>query len=94
MFSGLIEQCSEYENKLYDEFVSSDPCCPLTPHLFLGPTLPFQIQIISLHVQSIRIANMLQANDLALYSQFSFTLKPNCSVYDVNNYNHLDLVEL
>src|SRR5258708_14920186 len=79
MFIPLVDMLSkpETESKYYKVFVSSDPC----HSMFLGLIFPFQIEIVSQHLQNLTIKNTSGATDQAPYSSFPFNLKPDCSVY-------------
>jgi len=79
MFIPLVDMLSkpETESKYYKVFVSSDPC----HSMFLGLIFPFQIEIVSQHLQNLTIKNTSGTTDQAPYSSFPFNLKPNCSVY-------------
>ncbi len=87
---------SEKETKLYDPFVSSDPHCLL--HLFLGLILPFQIKAISPHVLNLKVVKTSHAGDKSTNSDFPYTLKSNCLVYQANyddknlNMSHIEFV--
>ncbi len=79
IFIPLVDMLSkpETESKYYKVFVSSDPCCSM----FLGLIFPFQIEIVSQHLQNLTIKNTSGATDQAPHSSFPFNLKPDCSVY-------------
>src|SRR5258707_12471250 len=79
MFIPLVDMLSkpETESKYYKVFVSSDPC----RSMFLGLIFPFQIEIVSQHLQNLTIKNTSGATDQAPHSSFPFNLKPDCSVY-------------
>src|SRR6266566_282232 len=96
MFKGFIDMLSEKETKLYDPFVSSDPRRLL--HLFLGLILPFQIKAISPHVLNLKVVKTSHAGDKSTNSDFPYTLKSNCLVYQANyddknlNMSHIEFV--
>ena len=79
MFIPLVDMLSkpETESKYYKVFMSSDPC----HSMFLGLIFPFQIEIVSQHLQNLTIKNTSSATDQAPHSSFPFNLKPDCSVY-------------
>ncbi len=79
IFIPLVDMLSkpETESKYYKVFVSSDPCCSM----FLGLIFPFQIEIVSQHLQNLTIKNTSGTTDQAPHSSFPFNLKPNCLVY-------------
>ena len=72
MFIPLVNMLSkpETESKYYKVFVSSDPC----HSIFLGLIFPFQIEIISQHLQNLTIKNTSGTTDQAPHSSFPFTV--------------------